>query len=120
MEILDNIKEKPDVTALLMVLKDHYYSILIDLQTNLKNNVFMLYSVFASHYCFQALQRTIEFEEELAEKFGGGSAKSQYQDAGQETQEVDEEKRKTQLVSDIRKKYEKKLAIQSSPGAEPV
>ncbi|XP_078440105.1 membrane trafficking VPS53 family protein [Wolffia australiana] len=82
MEILDNLKEKPDVTALLM-----------------------------------ALQRTIEFEEELAEKFGGGSARSQYQEIGQETEETDEGKKNNQIVADIRKKYEKKLAIHD-PGAE--
>ncbi|CAA6663358.1 unnamed protein product [Spirodela intermedia] len=83
MEILDNLKEKPDVSALLM-----------------------------------ALQRTIEFEEELAEKFGGGSGSSEYQNVGNETEEIDEGKRNNQIVSDIRKKYEKKLAIHGGPGTE--
>ncbi|CAH1435176.1 unnamed protein product [Lactuca virosa] len=55
-DILENLKEKPDVGTLLM-----------------------------------ALQRTIEFEEELAEKFGGSGGTRN-------------------IVQDIRKKYEKKLA----------
>lgn len=55
--------------------------------------------------CLQALQRTLEFEEELAEKFGGGSRSKE---SGSETGE--DMGKNNQTVSDIRKKYEKKLA----------
>ncbi|KAI3459008.1 hypothetical protein Pfo_015671 [Paulownia fortunei] len=69
-DILNNLKEKPDVGTLLM-----------------------------------ALQRTLEFEEELAEKFGGGSrSRESGSDFGEDMVE------NNQTVSDIRKKYEKKLA----------
>lgn len=54
----------------------------------------------------QALQRTIEFEEELAEKFGSSSTKSVMSDI----EEVDKGENSTQIVMDIRKKYERKLA----------
>lgn len=55
--------------------------------------------------CLQALQRTLEFEEELAEKFGGGSrSKETGSESGEEMGKTN------QTVSDIRKKYEKKLA----------
>lgn len=54
----------------------------------------------------QALQRTLEFEEELAEKFGGGSHS---RESGIEIGE-DVVESNNQIVSDIRKKYEKKLA----------
>lgn len=53
----------------------------------------------------KALQRTLEFEEELAEKFGGGSSKEMGSDIG----ETDRGENNSQTVSDIRKKYEKKL-----------
>nr|KAJ0217366.1 hypothetical protein LSAT_V11C300154220 [Lactuca sativa] len=53
-----------------------------------------------------ALQRTIEFEEELAEKFGSSSTKSVMSDI----EEVDKGENSTQIVMDIRKKYERKLA----------
>ncbi|KZV32761.1 vacuolar protein sorting-associated protein 53 A [Dorcoceras hygrometricum] len=70
-EILNNLKEKPDVGTILM-----------------------------------ALQRTLEFEEELAEKFGGGSRSRE-----SEIDNVDDKvESNNQIVSDIRKKYEKKLA----------
>ncbi|KAK6136212.1 hypothetical protein DH2020_030044 [Rehmannia glutinosa] len=69
-DILNNLKEKPDVGTLLL-----------------------------------ALQRTLEFEEELAEKFGGGSrTRESGSDVGEDTVE------NNHSVSDIRKKYEKKLA----------
>lgn len=56
-----------------------------------------------------ALQRTLEFEEELAEKFGGGSrSKESGSDTGEDMSESN-----NQTVSDIRKKYEKKLAAHS-------
>ena len=55
----------------------------------------------------QALQRTIEFEEELAEKFGGsGSTKSITSDI----EDVDKRENSNQIVMDIKKKYERKLA----------
>ncbi|KAL3838339.1 hypothetical protein ACJIZ3_022930 [Penstemon smallii] len=53
-----------------------------------------------------ALQRTLEFEEELAEKFGGGSLN---RESGNDIGE-DNVGNNTQTISDIRKKYEKKLA----------
>lgn len=69
-DILNNLKEKPDVATLLL-----------------------------------ALQRTLEFEDELAEKFGGGSrSKEPIYDIGEDMVE------NKNIVSDIRKKYEKKLA----------
>ncbi|KAK6791718.1 hypothetical protein RDI58_010799 [Solanum bulbocastanum] len=54
-----------------------------------------------------ALQRTLEFEEELAEKFGGGTRSK---DADDDNEETERSGNKSQTVSDIRKKYEKKLA----------
>lgn len=57
----------------------------------------------------KALQRTLEFEEELAEKFGGGSrSKESGSETGEDTSESN-----NPTVSDIRKKYEKKLAAHS-------
>ncbi|KAL0403453.1 UNVERIFIED_CONTAM: Vacuolar protein sorting-associated protein 53 A [Sesamum radiatum] len=53
-----------------------------------------------------ALQRTLEFEEELAEKFGAGSGS---RESGNDIGESNSEN-SNQAVSDIRKKYEKKLA----------
>ncbi|KAG6388213.1 hypothetical protein SASPL_153412 [Salvia splendens] len=65
-DILDKLKEKPDVGTLLL-----------------------------------ALQRTLEFEEELAEKFGGGSrSKELGSDTGEDTAESS-----SQNISDIRKNY---------------
>ncbi|XP_047337578.1 vacuolar protein sorting-associated protein 53 A [Impatiens glandulifera] len=72
MDILVNLKEKPDVGVLLLTL-----------------------------------QRTLEFEEELAEKFGGGTLNKQ---SGADGEETDNEENNSQRISDIRKKYEKKLA----------
>ncbi|XP_035545663.1 vacuolar protein sorting-associated protein 53 A [Juglans microcarpa x Juglans regia] len=77
-EILDNLKEKPDVGTLLL-----------------------------------ALQRTLEFEDELAEKFGGGTRS---RENGSEIEEIGENT--SQSVSDIRKKYEKKLAAHQGSGTE--
>ncbi|KAI7742047.1 hypothetical protein M8C21_030053 [Ambrosia artemisiifolia] len=71
-DILENLKEKPDVGTLLM-----------------------------------ALQRTIEFEEELADKFGGSGSSRTVTDGFEET---DKTENNNQAVLDIRKKYEKKLA----------
>ncbi|KAJ9693443.1 hypothetical protein PVL29_012286 [Vitis rotundifolia] len=79
-EILDNLKEKPDVGTLLL-----------------------------------ALQRTLEFEEELAEKFGGDTRRK---DIGSDIEEVDKGENNSQTVSDIRKKYEKKLAANQGSGTE--
>ncbi|KAA3469180.1 vacuolar protein sorting-associated protein 53 A-like [Gossypium australe] len=53
-----------------------------------------------------ALQRTLEFEDELAEKFGGGT---QSREIGNEIEEIGRQNN-SQSASDIRKKYEKKLA----------
>ncbi|KAG8642835.1 hypothetical protein MANES_07G058173v8 [Manihot esculenta] len=53
-----------------------------------------------------ALQRTLEFEDELAEKFGGRSTS---REIGNEIEEIGRDSN-SQTVSDIRKKYEKKLA----------
>ncbi|CAN4101828.1 unnamed protein product [Withania somnifera] len=71
-EILVNMKEKPDVATLLT-----------------------------------ALQRTLEFEEELAEKFGG---RTRSKDGVDDNEETERSGSKGQTVSDIRKKYEQKLA----------
>lgn len=79
-DILNNIKEKPDVGTLLL-----------------------------------ALQRTLEFEEELAEKFGGGGGNKE---TGADADEVDQGESNDQIVSDIRKKYEKKLARHQGSGNE--
>ncbi|PKA50631.1 hypothetical protein AXF42_Ash017970 [Apostasia shenzhenica] len=81
-DILNNLKEKPDVGTLLM-----------------------------------ALQRTLEFEEELVDKFRGGNT-SRDKDFGSD-EEVDPAKSNSQIVSDIRKKYEKKLAMHHGVGMEP-
>ncbi|EPS73349.1 hypothetical protein M569_01407, partial [Genlisea aurea] len=76
-EILNSLKEKPDVGTLLL-----------------------------------ALQRTLEFEEELAEKFGGGSHTGEPRsDAGDDIVE-----KGNQTVTEIRKKYEKKLAAHIEEG----
>ncbi|KAK9690013.1 hypothetical protein RND81_09G098900 [Saponaria officinalis] len=78
-EILNNLKEKPDVGTLLM-----------------------------------ALQRTLEFEEELAEKFGGSSTR----ESGTDTDDSDKGDNISQSISDIKKKYEKKLAANQGSGNE--
>uniref|UniRef100_A0A7N0T4R0 Vps53 N-terminal domain-containing protein n=1 Tax=Kalanchoe fedtschenkoi TaxID=63787 RepID=A0A7N0T4R0_KALFE len=69
-EILNYLKEKPDVGTLLL-----------------------------------ALQRTLEFEEELAEKLGAGTRST-------------EKGSNSNFVSDIRKKYEKKLAANQDVNSE--
>ncbi|GLT77993.1 hypothetical protein SLA2020_495440 [Shorea laevis] len=79
-EILDNLKEKPDVGALLL-----------------------------------ALQRTLEFEDELAEKFGGGARSMEI---GNEIEEIGRGKNTSQSALDIRKKYERKLAAHQGAGTE--
>ncbi|KAL9250174.1 Vacuolar protein sorting-associated protein 53 A-like protein [Drosera capensis] len=80
MEILDNLKEKPDVATLLT-----------------------------------ALQRTLEFEEELAEKFGGNTHSRETKG---DADDMDKGESNSRLVSDIRKKYEKKLAAHQRDGNE--
>ncbi|XP_077219869.1 membrane trafficking VPS53 family protein isoform X2 [Tasmannia lanceolata] len=82
-EILDNLKEKPDVATLLL-----------------------------------ALQRTLEFEEELADKFSGGTTGSRNREIGSEIEEIDKGENNSQTISDIRKKYEKKLAAHHGSGTE--
>ncbi|XWS73273.1 hypothetical protein CRYUN_Cryun02cG0113800 [Craigia yunnanensis] len=52
-----------------------------------------------------SLQKTLEFEDELAEKFGGGT---QSREIGNEIEEIGMQNN-SQTTSDIRKKYEKKL-----------
>ncbi|KAK1279641.1 hypothetical protein QJS04_geneDACA014959 [Acorus gramineus] len=83
-EILDNLKEKPDVGSLLT-----------------------------------ALQRTLEFEEELAEKFSGGTTGARSKEIGNDKEETNEGDTNSQIVLDIRKKYEKKLAAHHASGTEP-
>ncbi|XP_020111556.1 vacuolar protein sorting-associated protein 53 A isoform X2 [Ananas comosus] len=75
-DILNNLREKPDVGTLLL-----------------------------------ALQRTLEFEEELAQKFSGGTTHSRNKELGSDEEEADEGENRNKIVSDIRKKYEKKLAV---------
>lgn len=53
-----------------------------------------------------ALQRTLEFEDELAEKFGGGARSKEIISED----DIDKDENNSQIVSDIRKKYERKLA----------
>ncbi|KAF8664927.1 hypothetical protein HU200_054245 [Digitaria exilis] len=72
-DILNNLKEKPDVATLLL-----------------------------------AFQRTLEFEEELAEKFSGGTVTARNKESASDDEDEGGEHNK--IVSDIRKKYEKKLA----------
>ncbi|RDX83535.1 Vacuolar protein sorting-associated protein 53 A, partial [Mucuna pruriens] len=79
-DILANLKEKPDVGALLL-----------------------------------ALQRTLEFEDELAEKFGGGT---QNREIGNEIEEIGRGTNSSSNALDIRKKYEKKLAAHQGGGSE--
>ncbi|MED6151359.1 HIT domain protein [Stylosanthes scabra] len=54
-----------------------------------------------------ALQRTLEFEDELAEKFGGGT---QNREVGNEIEDIGRGANSGSNASDIRRKYEKKLA----------
>ncbi|XP_031479649.1 vacuolar protein sorting-associated protein 53 A [Nymphaea colorata] len=64
-----------------------------------------------------ALHKTLEFEEELAEKFGGGKTSSN-KEIGTDSEETDNQKGEngSQTVLDIRKKYEKKLAVHNGSG----
>lgn len=71
----------------------------------------LLYSLFCMTPHFQALQRTLEFEEELAQKFSGGTTHSRNKVLGSDEEEADEGENRNKIVSDIRKKYEKKLAV---------
>lgn len=57
----------------------------------------------------QALQRTLEFEEELAEKFSGGTTTARNKEL--ESDDENEGTEHNKIVSDIRKKYEKKLGV---------
>ncbi|KAF8411661.1 hypothetical protein HHK36_004219 [Tetracentron sinense] len=79
-DILESLKEKPDVGTLLL-----------------------------------ALQRTNEFEDELAEKFSGGTRN---REIGSDIEEIDKVENNGQTISDIRKKYEKKLAVHHGSGTE--
>lgn len=62
-----------------------------------------------------ALQRTLEFEDELAEKFGGGT---QNREIGNEIEEIGRSPNSSSNASDIRKKYEKKLAAHQGSESE--
>ncbi|KAF1895195.1 hypothetical protein Lal_00043840 [Lupinus albus] len=62
-----------------------------------------------------ALQRTLEFEDELAEKFGGGA---QNREIGNEIEEIGRGANSSINASDIRKKYEKRLAAHQGTGSE--
>ncbi|XP_028778233.1 vacuolar protein sorting-associated protein 53 A-like [Neltuma alba] len=62
-----------------------------------------------------ALQRTLEFEDELAEKFGGGT---QSREIGNEIEEIGRGGNSSSSASDIRKKYERKLAAHQGSGNE--
>ncbi|KAH9309588.1 hypothetical protein KI387_037499, partial [Taxus chinensis] len=64
-----------------------------------------------------ALQRTLEFEEELAEKFGGGSTVGRDGESDTEELEADLESNK-QNASDIKKKYEKQRAARVGTGTQ--
>ncbi|XP_044498652.1 vacuolar protein sorting-associated protein 53 A-like isoform X1 [Mangifera indica] len=80
-DILENLKEKPDVGTLLL-----------------------------------ALQRTLEFEDELAVKFGGSSSSSR--EVGNDIEEIGRAESNSQKAADIRKKYEKRLAAHQGSGTE--
>ncbi|TKY72315.1 Vacuolar protein sorting-associated protein 53 A [Spatholobus suberectus] len=62
-----------------------------------------------------ALQRTLEFEDELAEKFGGGT---QNREIGNEIEEIGRGTNSSSNALDIRKKYEKKLAAHQGGDSE--
>ncbi|XP_021890938.1 vacuolar protein sorting-associated protein 53 A [Carica papaya] len=63
-----------------------------------------------------ALQRTLEFEDELAEKFGGSAPN---REIANDIEEIGTgEKNGQNNVSDIRKKYERKLAAHQGSGVE--
>ncbi|KAE9594799.1 hypothetical protein Lal_00013310 [Lupinus albus] len=62
-----------------------------------------------------ALQRTLEFEDELAEKFGGGT---QNREIGNEIEEIGRGVNSSTNASDIRKKYEKRLAAHQGTDSE--
>ncbi|KAJ4800777.1 Membrane trafficking VPS53 family protein [Rhynchospora pubera] len=83
-DILNNLKEKPEVGTLLL-----------------------------------ALQRTLEFEEELASKFGGGTEKSRSKESTNDDEEPEEDDEGTERkrIAEIRNKYQKKDAS-SDPGAK--
>ncbi|GJX14245.1 membrane trafficking VPS53 family protein [Tanacetum coccineum] len=76
--------------------------------TELRDKFKNIKQILKSHE-FSDFSRTIEFEEELAEKFGGSGSGSgrNVTDAFEET---DKSESNDQIVLDIRKKYEKKLA----------
>ncbi|CAN6465515.1 unnamed protein product [Victoria cruziana] len=65
-----------------------------------------------------ALHKTLEFEDELAEKFGGGKTSSANKGIGIDYDENDNQKGENdnQPVLDIRKKYEKKFVMHNGSG----
>lgn len=75
----------------------------------------MSYFGVSSVNFLQALQRTLEFEDELAEKFGGGT---QNREIANEIEEIGRGTNSSNSASDIRKKYEKKLAAHQGGDTE--
>ncbi|GAB4841540.1 HIT domain protein, partial [Ancistrocladus abbreviatus] len=110
-EILDNMKGKPDVGTLLLL--SNKQSIVEHLSMSPDHNLSptndKAWSALVPYrlQLIPALQRTLEFEEELAEKFGGSAQSKVIKGEVDETGEGESNK---QAVLDIRKKYEKKLA----------
>ena len=74
----------------------------------------MFFNVSYVNY-LQALQRNLEFEDELAEKFGGGT---QNREIGNEIEEIGKGTNSSSSAMDIRKKYEKKLAAHQGGDSE--
>lgn len=60
----------------------------------------------------QALQRTLEFEEELASKFGAGTEKSRSKESTNDDEEIeeDDEANDRKRIAEIRNRYQKKDA----------
>ncbi|TVU36117.1 hypothetical protein EJB05_18033, partial [Eragrostis curvula] len=97
------------------ILKSHVFSDFSSLGTGKETEDSMLLQQL-SDACLvvdalepSAFQRTLEFEEELAEKFSGGTAGARNKESGSDDEDEGTERNK--IVSDIRKKYEKKLAV---------
>lgn len=80
-------------------------------------NTWILMCYYSVSYVnfLQALQRTLEFEDELAEKFGGGT---QNREVANAIEEIGRSANSSSSASDIRKKYEKKLAAQQGSESE--
>jgi len=81
----------------------------------MKTLTFLCYFGVSSVNFLQALQRTLEFEDELAEKFGGGT---QNREIANEIEEIGRGTNSSNSALDIRKKYEKKLAAHQGGDTE--